>query len=414
MNLLFFHQHFHPETVGTSTRAVEIVDYLVSRGHTVTVVTGIPSHPSTMRSGEVSRRQPREEQFRGARVVRVWSYGTPKPDTFLRRMMSYGSFMLLGTVRALFSRGKFDALVAISPLPDGIGGYIVSNLRRIPLMFDVCDIWPDCAISVGMLKSPLLKRVAFWIEKKVYAGARRIGVVTRGFTENLARKGVPRDKVRLLPDWVDPALYDSSLVDRAAVRAEYGLDHRHIVSFMGNFGLIMGIEQILETARVVQEADPDVLFLFVGKGVAQPMMEAKVREWRLVNVRIIPYQPRAKVPQLLAASDALIVTYKKDEITLITVPSKIYEYMSSARPVVAGVEGVIGEIIAEAGCGLVSPARDPREMADFILRLKRDPALGARMGACGRAYAAEHFAFSRVAADYERAVAETAAEGARR
>jgi colanic acid biosynthesis glycosyl transferase WcaI len=413
MNILFFHQHFHPETVGTSTRAVEIVEHLVKRGHTVTVLAGVPSHPSTMRSGEVSRRQPREEEFRGARLVRVWAYGTAKPDTFLRRMLSYGSFMVLGTLRALFLRGKFDAIVAISPLPDGIGGYVVSRFRGIPLMFDVCDIWPDCAIAVGMLRNSALKRMAFWMEKKVYARAIRIGVVTRGFTENIVRKGVPRDKVRLLPDWVDPALYDSSLVDRDAVRAEYGLAGRYIVSFMGNFGLIMGIEQILETARVVMGTDPGVLFLFVGKGVQQPMMEARIREWELTNVRIIPYQPRAKVPQLLAASDALIVTYKKDDITLITVPSKIYEYMSSARPVVAGVDGVIGEILAEAGCGMVSKSRDPHEMAAFISRLRRDPALGAAMGAKGRSYASGHFSFSRVAEDYERAVMETAEVGRR-
>ena len=92
-------------------------------------------------------------------------------------------------------------------------------------------------------------------------------------------------------------------------------------------------------------------------------------------------------------------------------PSKIYEYMSSARPVVAGVEGVIREIIEEAGCGLVSEARDPREMAGFISRLKADPELSRAMGEKGRRYAAEQFSFAKVAADYERTVRETAGAG---
>ncbi|MBX7245737.1 MAG: glycosyltransferase family 4 protein [Candidatus Sumerlaeaceae bacterium] len=408
MRILFLHEHFYPETVGTSTRAVEIVEYLVKRGHDVTVVTGLPCHPSTMRNGEVSRDQPREEMFRGARIHRVWTFGSPKPDKFWRRMLTYSSFMILGGLKALRVRGPFDALVAISPLPNGISGLIVSKIRRFPLMFDVCDIWPDCAVAVDMLTNPLLVRMAFWIEKKIYSRARRVGVVTRGFTENLAAKGVPREKIALLPDWVDPETYDSSRVNREAVRAEYGFGEKFVVSFLGNFGLLMGLETIMETARVAKGRAPGVLFLFVGKGAALPMMEEKIAEWGLDNVRIIPYQPRDKVPGLLAASDALIVTYKKTPITRITVPSKIYEYMASERPIVAGVDGVIGEILAEAGCGLASPARDPEEMAGHILKLQSDPELRREMGRKGRAYVASHFSFERVSADYESAITQTA------
>ncbi|MCX7018052.1 MAG: glycosyltransferase family 4 protein [bacterium] len=408
VRILFIHQHFYPETVGTSTRAVEIVDYLVARGHEVTVVTGIPSHPSTMKSGEVNRRQPRYGNFRGACVHRVWAFGSAKEDTFLRRMATYGSFMISGMIKALFVPGKFDTLVAISPLPNGIAGLVVSKFRRIPLMFDVCDIWPDCAVAVGMLRNKFLVRIAHWIEKRIYRHSKRVGVVTRGFTGNITGKGIERSKVCLLPDWVDAQVYDSSKAPRDEMRRDLNLDGRFVVSFMGNFGLLMGLETILETARAVKDSEPDVLFLFVGKGVALPMMEERIREWNLSNVRIMPYQPRDKVPALLAASDVLIVNYLKTEITRITVPSKIYEYMSSARPIVAGCEGVIHEILSEAECALMSPSRDPQEMSQHIIRLKRDPALGQRMGASGRRYAIRHFIFDRVAADYEAAIIETA------
>jgi colanic acid biosynthesis glycosyl transferase WcaI len=338
----------------------------------------------------------------------VWTYGSNKPDTFLRRMMAYSSFMILGFFKALTLPDRFDVLVAISPLPNGIAGLVLSWLRGWPLMFDVCDIWPDCAIAVGMLRNPVLVALAKWAEKLVYRRARRIGVVTRGFIENIHAKGVPREKIALLPDWVDPDIYDSTKVDREATRREYNLDGRYVVSFLGNFGLLMGLETILETARIVRDTDPEVLFLFVGKGVAQPMMEEKIAQWQLKNVRIIPYQPRSKVPALLAASDALIVTYMKNDITLITVPSKIYEYMSSARPIVAGVAGVIEQILTEAGCGLVSRTRDPQELARHISYLKTHPEEGRVMGERGRRYAIEHFSFAKVAKDYEKTVLETA------
>lgn len=407
MRLLFIHQHYYPETVGTSTRLVEIAEYLAARGHQVTVVTGIPSHPSTMASGEVLRHQPRSETTNGVLLHRTWVYGSQSPDSFLRRMLAYGSFMIMGCLKALCVPGPFDAVVAVSPLPNGIAGVVVSKLRGIPLMFDVCDIWPDCAIAVGMLRNRLLIRVAFWLEALANNSARRIGVVTPGFTENLVAKGVPRDRVRLLPDWVDPSVYDSSPAAREAARSEYGFADHFVVSFLGNFGLLMGLESILETARVLKDKSPDVLFLFVGKGVGLSMMQQRVTEWNLANVMILPYQPRSKVPAMLAASDALIVTYIKTPITRITVPSKIYEYMSSARPIVAGVEGVIADILMEAECGLVSECRDPEELAAAILRLKEQPELCAAMGRNGRQYARQHFTFDLVAANYEKALLET-------
>jgi len=411
VNILILHQHFHPETVGTSTRAVEIVEYLIQRGHTVTVVTGIPSHPSTMRNGEVSRKQPRREDFRGADIHRVWTYGSAGPDTFIRRMLAYSSFMIIGGLKALFIRGKYDVLVAISPLPNGVAGWIVSKLRRLPLMFDVCDIWPDCAIAVGMMKPSLMLRVAQWLEKKVYHASNRIGVVTRGFIGNIEAKGIPREKIVLLPDWVEPELYDPAKIDRQAAREKYELSNNFVVSFLGNFGLLMGLEAILETARIVQQRDPDILFLFVGKGAALPMMEQKIKDDNLRNVRIIAYRPREEVPALLQASDVLIVTYMKSDLTMITVPSKIYEYLSIARPIVAGVSGVISEILTEADAALISPGRDPQEMAEHILTLKNDPQRGEAMGRSGRQYAIEHFSFAKVAEDYDQAVKETAQIG---
>jgi colanic acid biosynthesis glycosyl transferase WcaI len=107
------------------------------------------------------------------------------------------------------------------------------------------------------------------------------------------------------------------------------------------------------------------------------------------------------------ASDVLIVTYKKTDITQITVPSKIYEYLSIGRPIVAGVEGVIEEILQESGAGLVSRTRDSEELAAHILKLKGDPELGRQMGLRGRQYAIEHFSFARVAADYEQTILAT-------
>lgn len=414
MRILFLHQHFPPETVGTSTRLGEIVEWLSRRGHEVTVVTGIPCHPSTMRSGEVSRRQPRTEVWNGARIIRVWAFGTAAPDRTWRRLLTYGSFMVFGGIRTLFLGGRYDALVAVSPLPNGIAGAWLSKLRGWPLMFDVCDIWPDVAVAVGMVREGWFLRLARWAERWVYGQSERIGVVTPGFTGNLVAKGVPEDRVRLLPDWVMPDQYDPQQAQRDSTRQEFGLDGFFVAAFLGNFGRIMGLGALLDMAAILKERAPSVLVLFVGKGVEQPMMEARIAAEGLTNVRIIPYQPRNRVPDLLAAADALLVTYCPDPITRITVPSKIYEYMSMARPVVAGCEGVLAQILERAGCAHVIQDRDPARMAEAVLDLQADPDRAQEMGDRGRQYARDHYAFQKVAADYEQAITETALRGLNR
>lgn len=401
MRILFLHQHFPPETVGTSTRAGEIVEWLVGRGHEVTVVTGIPSHPSTMRNGEVSRNQPRREVWRGAKVVRVWAFGSSAPDRFWRRLLTYGSFMIFGGLRALFCSGKFDVLVAVSPLPNGIAGAVVAHFRGLPLVFDVCDIWPDVAVAVGMVRPGLFLRMAAKLESWVYGHSRRIGVVTPGFTRNLEAKGVPATKVCLLPDWVMPDVYDPAKANPGALRAELGLEGRYVAAFLGNFGKIMGLSALLEMAKILQERDPEVLILFVGKGVEQPMMEQTIARYGLTNTRILPYQPREKVPDFLAAADSLLVTYNPDPITRITVPSKIYEYMSMARPIVAGCEGVLASILEQAQCAYVVTDRSPEGLATAVLKLKADRKAAEAMGRNGRVYAQDNFSFERVATDYE-------------
>ncbi len=99
---------------------------------------------------------------------------------------------------------------------------------------------------------------------------------------------------------------------------------------------------------------------------------------------MLPQQPKEKMPEFLALSDACMVLLKKRDLFKTVIPSKIFETMGMERPVILGVEGESKGIIEEAGCGICIEPENPRQLADAVLKLFNDPGLAARMGRNGR------------------------------
>jgi glycosyltransferase involved in cell wall biosynthesis len=156
-------------------------------------------------------------------------------------------------------------------------------------------------------------------------------------------------------------------------------------------GFAQGLETLMEAAALVK-GRPEVLFLLVGDGALRPALEQRARELNLRNVRFLPMQPREEYPALLQASDVSLVTLAKRVATPV-VPAKLLSIMASGRPVVAAVPGAgdAAAIVRETGCGLWVEPEEPRQMAEAVLRLQADLALGEAMGQRGRRYAEQHF-----------------------
>jgi glycosyltransferase involved in cell wall biosynthesis len=192
MRILYLSQYFPPEAGATQTRAYEMAVNWVRLGHQVTILTEFPNHPSGIIPSSYKGKLYERTSLEGVEVLRVWIKASPKKNYF-NRMLFYLTFMLNAIIAGLFlTRGKFDLLYASSP-PLFVGGsaLVLSKIKRIPLIFEVRDLWPESAVALGELNNRMSISLSTKLEESCYRRAVQIVVVTHGIYDRLIQRGIP-------------------------------------------------------------------------------------------------------------------------------------------------------------------------------------------------------------------------------
>lgn len=224
----------------------------------------------------------------------------------------------------------------------------------------------------------------------VYRRAAAITVISPGFKRNLISKGVPAEKVHVIPNWADEEIYRPVPRDEA-LTAEHGLAGRFNVVYGGNMGTGQGLHNVIEAATLLRDL-PDMQFVFIGDGVDQDMLCQMVRERELDNVRFLGRQPAKEMPRFFALADVLLVHLKRDPLFEITIPGKTIAYLACGRPILCVVAGDAADVVRDAGAGLVCPPEDPAALAQAVRDLLAMPAEQRRvMGQAGRQAFLEHY-----------------------
>lgn len=392
LDLVVLSQFFSPEMGAPAARFHDFGRLLLERGHRVRVVTGFPNFPSSIIREEYRGRWSQREDIDGIEVHRGWIYASPKRPT-ISKSLGYASFAASASTRILFGGLKADVVVATSPPPTvAIPGMLAARRLRAPLVFDVRDIWPEAVVESGRLNRGLVVRSLEAVERAVYRASTAITVVTEGKRERLIEKGVPEEKLAVIPNGVDLSRFAEerpvdSLLDTAGVDRD-----RFLVMYAGIFGPSQGLDVLFDAALKIRHEAADeasrIQFVIVGGGVERPRLEKRLRDERLSDmIRLVPEQPRENIPSLLRAADAIAVTLRPRRDTH-TVPSKIYESMASGHPVLVSANGAPGEILRESGAGFATPASDAAALVGSIRKLLADPDACRNFGEKGRAYAA--------------------------
>jgi colanic acid biosynthesis glycosyl transferase WcaI len=390
VKLLFFTQYYPPEVGATQTRMHHFARRLVERGHDVTVVTELPNHPRGIVFDGYRGRPVRETVEDGVRVIRVWVYATPRKSA-LRRLFFYGTYMFDAIAAGLvLARGRYDAVFSTSPpLPVAVAGYVVARLRRRPFVMDVRDIWPAVGVALGELRSRRLIRTAERVERLLYRRAAAITCVTRTFVEDAVRKGADPARVYFLPNGTVPELFSPDR-DGTAIRERFGLGGKFVIGFCGNHGVAQGLPEVLEAARLLRDSAA-VHFLFVGEGPVKAELQRLQALHGLTNVTLLPEVPIAEIAAYINAADVMLVPLKADPIFAGFIPSKMFDFLACAKPVVLAVDGEARAILEASGGGVyVEPGR-PEVLAETVRSLAAEPDRLAEMGRRGRAYVLEHY-----------------------
>jgi colanic acid biosynthesis glycosyl transferase WcaI len=366
--------HYYPPEVGApQARLTALARGLSRRGVEVTVHTGFPHYPDGVIQPPYRNRPWSAEDEDSVRVVRSAVYPAPNRG-FGRRIVNHVSFGLSALATSPAS-GPADAVIVETP-PLLLAGSSIAYARakRAALVVNVSDMWPDSAVALGTLRRPRLVSAARSLEHACYRSAAAIVCPTRGIESALGELEEASGKVHRIPPSVDPELFPVSPPPR---------NGNFKVLYAGTVGMSQGLGTLMDAAELLGE-DAEIEIVIAGDGAEGPELRRRLAEGGLPNVRMLGRIPHERIPELYAEADAAVVLLRDRPLFEGALPTKMFEAMSAARPLVLSAAGEAATLVEEASCGVVVPPERPRELATALSELARDRKRADRLGAAGR------------------------------
>ncbi|MCA9875023.1 MAG: glycosyltransferase family 4 protein [Anaerolineales bacterium] len=388
MKVLLIHQAFVSPQEAGGTRHYEFARQCVAKGHAFTIVASSLSYLTGRQTVTGKKRLVSEQDMDGVRVLRAYTYPSLH-RSFVWRIVTFISFMLT-SVWAGLKAGPVDVVMGTSPpIFQAVSAWVVAFVRRRPFLLEIRDLWPEFGIDMGVLTNPILIRLARWLERFLYNRAAHFIVNSPAYRDYLAGKGIPEDKISLIANGVDPAMFDPT--DRGeAIRQEFGLGEKFVATYAGALGQANDIPTILRAAEKLQ-GETAVHILLVGDGKERANLEQLASDLHLHNITFTGSRPKAQMKDFLAASDVGLATLLDIPMFRTTYPNKVFDYMAAGRATVLGIDGVIREVIEAAGGGVFVPPGNADELAKALRSLTQKPVETEMMGRAARAYVERHF-----------------------
>lgn len=398
MRLLFFTHYFPPEVNAPANRTFEHAREWTAAGHEVHVVTCTPSHPTGRPFAGYATPWYRYEQIDGVHVHRVWTILAPNRGV-VRRVLNYLSFVPTAVFRSL-RLGRFDILVGTSPqFFCAVATWIAARLKGAPWVFELRDLWPESIPAVGAMKKTAALSAIERLELKMYRDATAIVCLTKSFIDNLVARGIDRDKMHFVPNGIIVDFWRAGNKQRG--RALLNLhENDTVVAYVGTVGMAHGLRTTLQAAQLLQSRRSLVKIVIVGDGAELGSLRADVAALGLTNVQFTGLLPREDIASVLAATDIALVTLKTSEVFRTVLPSKMFEAMAAARPIILAVEGEALTVLERAKAGIGIPSGDAAALASAIEHLSLNPEECSRLGKSGKAFVESEFNRSTWASAY--------------
>lgn len=347
----------------------ELGESLVERGVVVTALAGRGRY-----NGGVTL--PVREIYRGVHIERAWATSFGK-GSMMTRLCDYVSFYL-GATWKLLTMPRHDIVMALTTPPlISLLALLVCRVRRMKLIALVQDVYPDVAVALGALNpTGLITKLLNHLNNLVLKCANRIIVLGDCMRERVtekAREG-SEQRIDVIHNWADGEKIRP--LDESALNPfveEHGLEGQFVLLFSGNFGLVNDFATVLDAARILSDQS-GIKFLFIGDGAKKGEIEAYVKEHRLSNIKLLPYQPRELLPYSLAAGHVHLVTLAEG-LAGLSVPSKTYGILAVGRPLifVGDPRSDIARIVKETGCGEVVATGEGERLSRLILDYAENP-----------------------------------------
>lgn len=399
MKILFLTQYYPPETGAAPLRAHHFAVRLVRNGNDVTVLTGMPNHPSGVKLPAYRRKLACREEHDGVRVFRCALFATPR-KTFATRMLNQLSFMVTSFLGGCRVGGCDVILVSSPPLFLGLSAWLLGLVKGVPFILDIRDYWPQAAVALGQLRGRLVISLATGLENFLYRRAARLVAVTPGMRRLMLEREIPRHRIALVANGADLECFSPGVPSATPAGTAQSGSGECTVLYSGTHGLVHGMEIILDAAELLLD-DERVRFLLVGDGVAKQALVEDAKRRSLDNIEFVPSLQPDELVEVIRDADVCIASTTSGAFSAGTIPVKVFDYMACAKPVVAAVSGDARAVVEDSGGGIVVEPGDARGFADAIRVFIDDPDRRETCGENGREFVAAEYSRARLAARME-------------
>jgi glycosyltransferase involved in cell wall biosynthesis len=399
MKIWMISQYASTPTTGIGGRQHYLGRELALRGHAVKVIAARSHH--LLKEGVDPDRLPSRERVDGYDFIRL-SVPRFRHAHDNRRVLAWLRFgqQLASLHRKL---GEVpDVVVYSSPSLLGyLGAERLARRVRVPLLFEVRDIWPLTLIEIGK-KSPRHPFIKFlqWIEDRAYQRADRVISNLPGAVEHMVQRRMPREKFAWVPNGISITEADNPepLPDHVARQIpQSGLR----IVYAGTLGRANALETLIDAAALVSDLK-DVAIIIVGQGKERALLEQNAQDLNLKNVVFVGPVAKRQVQTVLRACDACYIGWQDSQLYRFGIAAnKLGDYLYSGKPIIHSFSGR-SDPVAEYAAGLTVPAEDPRALADVIRRMyAMTPEQRQRLGENGRRAALEHYDYAKLAEKFE-------------
>jgi colanic acid biosynthesis glycosyl transferase WcaI len=387
MRILLVTLYYAPDLGPSAPMLSMLSEDLAQRGHAMTVLSAVPHFPS----GRVEERYRRGVwQWSVENGVRICRVRVPSGNraSLRHRLLTFIVYQCLSTLAGL--RLKYDVVLITNPAIETFLPFtILAWLRRKAAIFCVWDLYPEVGVQLGIFRNPFVTGVVKALEDFCLRRALWVQALGEGFIPNLQPRAASADRVVWIPPWLDTD-FIQPMPRRNVYSHENSLDDAFVVLYAGNLGFSQGLECVLITARQLA-ADPSIRFVLVGDGPARAGLVAQAAETGLSNVTFLPFQPRERLPEVLATADLALVSLLSG-VGGGSLPSKTYTYLASGRAILAITDegSELWRLIEGSQGGRCIQPGKPDLLAAAVLECKRNPKMLGEMGANGRQYVVAH------------------------
>lgn len=367
----------------------DLAENLFAIGHDVTVLTTFPNHPKGKVYTGYSNTWPKSDVLNGVRVIRVPFYPN-RSRSAIKRTLSYLSFMVMTCLFGPWLIPRSDIIYSVEPPSSALTAWFLSKLWHVPFVYEILDMWPESLRDSGMLTNQKALEFVGWFCRWLYRQAAALRVVSEGQQKNLLIKGVPQNKVFLIPVWIDTEYYAPMEFD-LELASELGVVGNFNIVYTGNLGTAQGLETVLSAADELR-ALPEVQFLIFGDGVEGSLLRKKVEQMGLKNIKFMGSYPNSSMKRVCSIADCLLVHLHDKPAFCMAIPHKILSYLACGKPIIAAVKGDGAEVIYTANAGIICKPNDSAELAQAIrVLLKMNLSERSLLGHNGRLAAISTF-----------------------